>query len=82
MNSSASTSIQRDVVSLQWWQFLRRTEVPKEIPKIEEELSYCYDPTRYCRVRIGDTVGNGRFQILGKLGWGQFSTVWFANDTE
>ena len=33
-----------------------------------------------CRVRIGDTVGNGRLQILGKLGWGQFSTVWFAKD--
>ena len=47
--------------------------------KIEEELSHYYDPTRYCRLRIGDTLA-GRYHVLGKLGWGQFSTVWFAKD--
>ena len=49
--------------------------------KTEEELSHHYEPTRYCRVRIGDTLGE-RYQILGKLGWGQFSTVWFAKDNQ
>lgn len=35
--------------------------------RTEEELSQGYSPERYCRVRIGDTIGK-RYHVLGKLG--------------
>lgn len=47
--------------------------------KIEEELSLSYHPSRYYPVRIGDTFSQ-RYCVVGKLGWGQFSTVWLARD--
>lgn len=31
-------------------------------------------------VHIMDTIG--RYQILRKMGWGHFSTVWLAKDTQ
>jgi len=51
------------------------------VKKIEEELTTYYEGKRYCRVRIGDTLGK-RYHILGKLGYGQVSTVWFARNVE
>ncbi|KAL5483406.1 hypothetical protein ACEPAI_8637 [Sanghuangporus weigelae] len=35
-----------------------------------------YHPTR-----IGDTL-NGRYRIVQKLGWGEYSTVWLAHDLQ
>jgi len=49
--------------------------------KIEEELSQLYHPSRYYPVKIGDTFAK-RYNVVGKLGWGQFSTVWLARDTK
>ncbi|KAF3696547.1 SRSF protein kinase 3 [Channa argus] len=40
------------------------------------------DPTEYCGyhpVQIGDTF-NRRYQVVSKLGWGYFSTVWLCLD--
>jgi hypothetical protein len=42
------------------------------------------DPARYCSggyhpVRLGD-VYNDRYQVLRKLGFGLYSTVWLARD--
>lgn len=34
----------------------------------------------YHRVKIGDVLGNGRYVVRAKLGWGHFSTVWEAQD--
>jgi len=52
-----------------------------EVRKIEEELTTHYEHKKYCRVRIGDILGK-RYHILGKLGYGQVSTVWFARNVE
>ena len=47
----------------------------------EEELSdYCQGG--YHPVYIGDTFSNGRYVVVRKLGWGHFSTVWLAKDTQ
>ena len=44
------------------------------------------DPDDYCRggyhhVEIGDLF-NGRYHVIRKLGWGHFSTVWLARDSQ
>ncbi|KAE8723154.1 SRSF protein kinase 1 [Hibiscus syriacus] len=36
----------------------------------------------YHAVRIGDPFASGRYIAQRKLGWGQFSTVWLAYDTQ
>ncbi|KAJ4714040.1 Kinase family protein [Melia azedarach] len=36
----------------------------------------------YHAVRIGDLFNGGRYIAQRKLGWGQFSTVWLAYDTQ
>lgn len=40
-----------------------------------------YRPGGYHDVRIGEMFKGGRYRIVGKLGWGHFSTVWLAQDT-
>jgi hypothetical protein len=44
------------------------------------------DPKDYCKggyhpVNIGETY-NGRYNVLRKVGWGHFSTVWLCWDTK
>ena len=36
----------------------------------------------YHPVHIGDTFSDARYQVVRKLGWGHFSTVWLAKDTK
>ena len=33
-------------------------------------------------VAAGEVVGNGRYSMIGKLGWGRTSTVWLARDLQ
>lgn len=47
--------------------------------KIEEETLPYYTPFRYHPVSIGDCF-NQRYEVASKLGYGVFSTVWFAKD--
>ena len=49
--------------------------------RIEEELGPLYTPFRYHPVRFGESF-NGRYEVVGKLGWGLLSTVWLAKDTQ
>ncbi|KZO94953.1 kinase-like protein [Calocera viscosa TUFC12733] len=42
---------------------------------------------RYCEggyhpVTIGDQFKDGRYTVLRKLGWGRYSTIWLAKDSE
>ncbi|XP_022743388.1 serine/threonine-protein kinase SRPK [Durio zibethinus] len=48
----------------------------------EDEGMDDYRRGGYHAVRIGDTFKNGRYVIQSKLGWGHFSTVWLAWDTQ
>lgn len=47
--------------------------------KIEEETFSDYLAARYYPVRIGD-VFNSQYQVVGKLGYGAYSTVWLGRD--
>ena len=45
----------------------------------EEETTPNYVAERYYPVHIGEVLGNA-YQVVGKLGYGVFSTVWLARD--
>ena len=46
----------------------------------EDLTRYC--PGRYHPVHLGDSFNDGRYEILHKLGFGAFSTVWLARDLQ
>ncbi|CAI0452689.1 unnamed protein product [Linum tenue] len=48
----------------------------------EDEGTEDYRRGGYHAVLIGDTFKNGRYVVQSKLGWGHFSTVWLAWDTQ
>lgn len=48
----------------------------------ENEGFDCYRKGGYHAVRVADTFASGRYVAQRKLGWGQFSTVWLAFDTQ
>ncbi|XP_032375699.1 SRSF protein kinase 3 [Etheostoma spectabile] len=50
---------------------------PKDSQDSEDPREYCYGG--YHPVQIGDTL-NRRYQVVSKLGWGCFSTVWLCLD--
>ena len=41
-----------------------------------------YRPTGYHPVHFGDLFRDGQYKIIRKLGYGAFSTVWLARDTQ
>ncbi|EJD41981.1 kinase-like protein, partial [Auricularia subglabra TFB-10046 SS5] len=41
-----------------------------------------YRPGGYHPLVLGDTLSHGRYTIMSKLGWGTYSTVWFARDKQ
>ena len=48
----------------------------------EDEGTNDYRRGGYHAVRIGDSFKGGRYFVQAKLGWGHFSTVWLAWDTQ
>ncbi|KAA8547598.1 hypothetical protein F0562_004027 [Nyssa sinensis] len=48
----------------------------------EDEGVDSYRKGGYHAVRVGDSFAGGRYIAQRKLGWGQFSTVWLAYDTQ
>ncbi|KAI4327849.1 hypothetical protein L6164_020263 [Bauhinia variegata] len=48
----------------------------------EDEDFDSYRKGGYHAVRVGDQFAGGRYIAQRKLGWGQFSTVWLAYDTQ
>uniref|UniRef100_A0A093VIB6 non-specific serine/threonine protein kinase n=1 Tax=Talaromyces marneffei PM1 TaxID=1077442 RepID=A0A093VIB6_TALMA len=47
---------------------------------LDAEPLHRYTKGGYHPVVLGDTLKNGRYRILHKLGWGGYSTVWAARD--
>jgi hypothetical protein len=46
---------------------------------LEEETLPGYDPDDFYPVRLGDLLAS-RYRVIGKLGYGANSTVWFCRD--
>ncbi len=44
----------------------------------EQLTDYC--PGGYHPIHLNDTLHDGRYEIVHKLGFGSFSTVWLARD--
>jgi serine/threonine-protein kinase SRPK3 len=70
--------------------FLRPASPPRQFPStgfpildgsllIDEEREPFYSPTIFYPVRIGQVL-NLRYQAVGKLGHGGYSTVWLCRD--
>ncbi|KAF6792653.1 serine/threonine-protein kinase SRPK3 [Colletotrichum sojae] len=59
------------------------SEFPKVLSQcnVEEELTPHYKESDYYPVLIGQVLRD-RYQIVGKLGYGRFGTVWLARDLE
>ncbi|KAJ1993114.1 serine/threonine protein kinase, CMGC [Coemansia spiralis] len=51
-------------------------------PEMEEEDAVDYRKGGYHPVKIGDSFKSKRYKVVRKLGWGHFSTVWLAYDSE
>ncbi|TKA76118.1 hypothetical protein B0A49_03666 [Cryomyces minteri] len=47
---------------------------------VPEESLYRYRPGGYHPVHLGDFLSNGRYEVVHKLGFGGYSTVWLARD--
>ncbi|PYH66875.1 CDK4/6 [Aspergillus vadensis CBS 113365] len=47
--------------------------------RLEEETLPWYSPERYYPVRVGEVL-QSRYQIVGKLGYGGYSTIWLCRD--
>ncbi|KAI9676668.1 MAG: hypothetical protein M1829_002986 [Trizodia sp. TS-e1964] len=70
--------------------FLRPPSPPRQFPTtgfrlldssvlVEEERQPFYSSTSFYPVRIGQVL-NSRYQVVGKLGYGGYSTVWLCRD--
>lgn len=60
--------------------FDRSPSVDSNVSESDEDEED-YRPGGYHDVRIGENFKGGRYCVVGKLGWGHFSTVWLAQDT-
>lgn len=49
---------------------------------LEEEHYDEFKTGNYCPVKIGDVYAGGKYQVLGKLGFGSTSTVWLARNLQ
>ncbi|OGM49561.1 protein kinase domain protein [Aspergillus bombycis] len=54
--------------------------IPTETPVEEETLPH-YKPAHYYPVKIGD-VYHTRYEVMGKLGYGAYSTSWLCRDLQ
>lgn len=75
------THHQQNLLNVQpsWDSTERLLALEREEDKGQDPAEYCYGG--YHLVNIGDTF-NGRYQVLRKLGWGNFSTVWLCQDLQ
>ncbi|KAI0735522.1 kinase-like domain-containing protein [Earliella scabrosa] len=69
------------------YQYVVTPSGPKIVPvpdvySKDEESPADYNSGGYLQVKINDSFKDGRYLVLRKLGWGHFSTVWLAKDTQ
>ncbi|KAF9023441.1 kinase-like protein [Hymenopellis radicata] len=69
------------------YQYVVTSSGPKILPVDEpsckdEESPADYNAGGYLPVKLSDTFKNGRYNVVRKLGWGHFSTVWLVKDLE
>lgn len=57
---------------------VRRPSISSDVT-MEEEMLKFYEPEQYYPVHIGQ-VFQSRYQAVGKLGYGAYSTVWLCRD--
>ena len=57
-----------------------RTDCGELVCDVDAEPLHRYRPGGYHPLRLGDTLGDGRYKVFHKLGWGGYSTVWAARD--
>ncbi|RAL01381.1 kinase domain-containing protein, partial [Aspergillus ibericus CBS 121593] len=50
------------------------------IEDVEDLDRYC--PGGYHPLRVGDELNDGRYQLVDKLGYGGYSTIWLARDRQ
>ncbi|KAL8902812.1 MAG: hypothetical protein Q9207_004360 [Kuettlingeria erythrocarpa] len=60
--------------------YLSTAHLQRPQKTLSEEPRKWYCPGRYHPVRLGDVFA-GRYEVLRKLGWGVYSTVWLAKDS-
>lgn len=53
-----------------------------DLTRSDSEDEAEYTKGGYHRVKLGDKFDNGRYTVIGKLGWGHFSTVWHCHDAQ
>jgi serine/threonine-protein kinase SRPK3 len=59
-----------------------RTEDEDDANTADEEEDYeDYCKGGYHPVQVGETFKDGRYEVIRKLGWGHFSTVWLSRDS-
>ena len=49
--------------------------------KLEEETLPWYSPEKFYPVKLGE-IFQSRYQVIGKLGYGGYSTVWLCRDLQ
>ncbi len=57
---------------------VRRPSISSDVMIEEEKLKF-YEPEQYYPVHIGEVV-KSRYEVVGKLGYGAYSTVWLCRD--
>ncbi|KAB8225801.1 kinase-like domain-containing protein [Aspergillus novoparasiticus] len=58
------------------------TAIERRDPRLVREEPDLYQAGGFHRVSLGDTFDCGKYTVLRKLGYGQYSTVWLAKDSK
>ena len=70
---------------MKWSHSMAMPSQPSEavyIPEVDLEYFEDYTIGGYHPISIGDTFQDGRYQVVHKLGFGGYSTIWLARDTK
>jgi hypothetical protein len=63
------------------WQSVMESSVAAKRTGYREEPDN-YGPGGFHRINVGDKLGDQRYTVLRKLGYGEYSTIWLAHDSK